>query len=46
MEVKYGALTVTEKKKRDPAELVQKKFLKWLLGINKYCTNVSAKSKL
>ena len=39
MEVKYGALTVTEKKKRDPAELVQKKFLKWLLGINKYCTN-------
>ena len=22
---------------KDPAELVQNKFLKWLLGVNKYC---------
>ena len=25
---------------KDPAELVQNKFLKWLLGVNKYCHNV------
>ena len=24
---------------KDPAELVQNKFLKWLLGVNKYCNN-------
>ena len=24
---------------KDPAELVQIKFLKWLLGVNKYCSN-------
>ena len=23
----------------DPEELVQNKFLKWLLGVNKYCNN-------
>ena len=46
MEVKYGALTVTEKEKRDPAELVQKKFLKWLLGINKYCTNNACRASM
>ena len=25
--------------KKDPEELVQNKFLKWLLGVNKYCNN-------
>ena len=24
---------------KDPAELVQNKFLKWLLGVYKYCNN-------
>ena len=24
---------------KDPAELVQNKFLKWLLGVNKNCNN-------
>ena len=24
---------------KDPAELVQNKFLKWLLGVNKHCNN-------
>ena len=24
---------------KDPAELVQNKFLKWLLGVHKYCNN-------
>ena len=28
-----------EKLEKDPAELVQNKFLKWLLGVNKYCNN-------
>ena len=27
------------KLEKDPAELVQNKFLKWLLGVNKYCNN-------
>ena len=28
-----------ERGKKDPAELVQNIFLKWLLGVNKYCNN-------
>ena len=28
-----------EQIEKDPAELVQTKFLKWLLGVNKYCSN-------
>ena len=27
------------KLEKDPAELVQNKFLKWLLRVNKYCNN-------
>ena len=27
------------KLEKDPAELVQNKFLKWLPGVNKYCNN-------
>ena len=27
------------KLEKDPAELVQSKFLKWLLGVNKYCND-------
>ena len=30
---------------KDPAELVQNKFLKWLLGVNKYCNNNACKAE-
>ena len=30
---------------KDPAELVQIKFLKWLLGVNKYCSNTACRLK-
>ena len=30
---------------KDPAELVQIKFLKWLLGINKYCSNNACRAE-
>ena len=29
----------------DPAELVQNKFLKWLLGVNKYCNNNASRAE-
>ena len=29
----------------DPAELVQIKFLKWLLGVNKYCSNNACRAE-
>ena len=34
MRVKCGGLI-----EKDPAELVQNKFMNWLLGVNKYCNN-------
>ena len=30
---------------KDPAELVQNKFLKWLLGVNKYCNNNACRAE-
>ena len=30
---------------KDPAELVQNKFLKWLLGVNKYCNNNASRAE-
>ena len=30
---------------KDPAELVQIKFLKWLLGVNKYCNNNACRAE-
>ena len=30
---------------KDPAELVQIKFLKWLLGVNKYCSNNACRAE-
>ena len=30
---------------KDPAELVQNKFLKWLLGVNKYCKNNACRAE-
>ena len=30
---------------KDPAELVQNKFLKWLLGVNKYCNNNACRTR-
>ena len=30
---------------KDPAELVQNKFLKWLLGVNKYCNNKACRAE-
>ena len=29
----------------DPEELVQNKFLKWLLGVNKYCNNNACRAE-
>ena len=34
-----------DRKKKDPAELVQIKFLKWLLGVNKYCSNNACRAE-
>ena len=31
---------------KDPAELVQNKFLKWLLGVNKYCNNNACRARV
>ena len=31
---------------KDPAELVQIKFLKWLLGVNKYCSNNAYRAEI
>ena len=33
------------KLEKDPAELVQNKFLKWLLGVNKYCNNNACRAE-
>ena len=33
------------KLEKDPAELVQNKFLKWLLGVNKYCNNNASRTE-
>ena len=33
------------KLEKDPAELVQNKLLKWLLGVNKYCNNNACKAE-
>ena len=33
------------KLEKDPAELVQNKFLKWLQGINKYCNNNASRAE-
>ena len=33
------------KVEKDPAELVQNKFLKWLLGVNKYCNNNACRAE-
>ena len=33
------------KLEKDPAELVQNKFLKWLLGVNKYCNNNASRAE-
>ena len=30
---------------KDPSELVQIKFLKWLLGVNKYCSNNACRAE-
>ena len=30
---------------KDPAELVSNKFLKWLLGVNKYCNNNACRAE-
>ena len=30
---------------KDAAELVQNKFLKWLLGVNKYCHNNACRAE-
>ena len=30
---------------KDPEELVQNKFLKWLLGVNKYCNNNACRAE-
>ena len=30
---------------KDPLELVQIKFLKWLLGVNKYCSNNACRAE-
>ena len=30
---------------KDPAELVQNKFPKWLLGVNKYCNNNACRAR-
>ena len=30
---------------KDPAELVQIEFLKWLLGVNKYCSNNACRAE-
>ena len=35
----YGQL------EKDPAELVQNKFLKWLLGVNEYCNNNACRAE-
>ena len=33
------------KLEKDPAELVQNKFIKWLLGVNKYCNNNASRAE-
>ena len=33
------------KLEKDPAESVQNKFLKWLLGVNKYCNNNACRAE-
>ena len=33
------------KLEKDQAELVQNKFLKWLLGVNKYCSNNASRAE-
>ena len=33
------------KLEKDPAELVQNKFLKWLQGVNKYCNNNASRAE-
>ena len=35
-----------EKDPADWAELVQNKFLKWLLGVNKYCNNNACRAEI
>ena len=30
---------------KDPAELFQNKFLKWLLGVDKYCNNSACRAE-
>ena len=34
-----------DKLEKDPAELVQNKFLKWLLGVKKYCNNNACRAE-
>ena len=43
--VKSGVLTVMANSRQTLEELVQNKFLKWLLGVNKYCNNNTCRPK-
>ena len=44
-DVKFGVLTLNDQIEKDPAELVQIEFLKWLLGVNKYCSNNACRAE-
>ena len=45
MRVKCGGIDCNEKLKKDTAELVLNNFLKWLLGVNKYCNNNASRAE-
>ena len=42
---RLGGIDCNGKLDKDPAELVQNKFLKWLLGVNKYCNNNASRAE-